>query len=474
MNSTSRLLIKIIYIAIDVVVIVLSIYLACLWREDLIPFTVTLKNIFFLNSNPYRFLFTFWLIITVLQLNMRDLYQTRREISEGMEIDVVIKSVVVASILVALSIFFFKFKDFPRSIFLVGTGLNIFFLSAWRAIKRHFVLYMVSKGYNNFNALIIGAGNVGVALAQSIKERPHLGINIIGFLDNEHEGYADEEEKFPILGHLDEFRRIVREEFINKVFITSYPDTYSFLKLLKLANEMGVAIRVVPQGFELIDGEFDKYNIGIIPVLEYSNGKNVRKLFGKRLFDFVMALLIMIPLLPVFLIIALAIKLNSPGPVFYFSLRYGRNGRKFRMIKFRSMVTNAEEQLSKYLDQNDADGPIFKMKNDPRVTKIGAFLRKYSLDELPQMINVLKGDMSLVGPRPLPIEQVWKHDHLQLARLDVRPGITGLWQIRGRSDVSYSRLLRWDLWYIKNWSFWLDLNILLQTIPVVIKGRGAY
>jgi lipopolysaccharide/colanic/teichoic acid biosynthesis glycosyltransferase len=125
-------------------------------------------------------------------------------------------------------------------------------------------------------------------------------------------------------------------------------------------------------------------------------------------------------------------------------------------------------------EKNEADGPIFKIRNDPRITRVGKFLRKYSLDELPQLFNVIKGDMSLVGPRPLPIEQIKREDHRQLMRLEVRPGITGLWQVRGRSDISFARLVRWDMLYINNWSFWLDLNILLQTIPVVLRGKGAY
>ena len=144
------------------------------------------------------------------------------------------------------------------------------------------------------------------------------------------------------------------------------------------------------------------------------------------------------------------------------------------MYKFRSMVKDAEKTIDQVRHKNEVDGPIFKIKKDPRITKTGAFLRKYSLDELPQIINVVRGDMSLVGPRPLPIDQIEKEDLRQLKRLEVRPGITGLWQVRGRSDISFSRLVKWDIWYINNWSFWLDLNILLQTIPVVLRGKGAY
>ncbi len=144
------------------------------------------------------------------------------------------------------------------------------------------------------------------------------------------------------------------------------------------------------------------------------------------------------------------------------------------MYKFRSMVVEADDLQSQLLHKNEADGPIFKIRSDPRVTEFGKFLRKFSLDELPQLINVFKGDMSLVGPRPFPIEQIEKEDLRQLKRLEVKPGITGLWQIRGRSDIPFNRLIKWDIWYINNWSFWLDLNILLQTLPVVVKAKGAY
>jgi lipopolysaccharide/colanic/teichoic acid biosynthesis glycosyltransferase len=144
------------------------------------------------------------------------------------------------------------------------------------------------------------------------------------------------------------------------------------------------------------------------------------------------------------------------------------------MYKFRSMVTNAHDMLHELKDKNEVSGPIFKIRRDPRITKAGAFLRKFSLDELPQIFNVFKGDMSLVGPRPLPIEQIEKEDLRQLKRLNIRPGITGLWQIKGRSDVSFERFLRWDIWYINNWSLGLDMYILMQTLPVVLKCKGAY
>jgi lipopolysaccharide/colanic/teichoic acid biosynthesis glycosyltransferase len=182
----------------------------------------------------------------------------------------------------------------------------------------------------------------------------------------------------------------------------------------------------------------------------------------------------LIVMAPVFALIALLIKLDSPGPVFYFSRRYGYGGRVIKMWKFRSMVADAEKKLDQLKPHNEVDGPIFKIRKDPRITRLGSFLRKYSLDELPQIFNVFFGDMSLVGPRPLPLDQVQQEDLQQLKRLEVRPGITGLWQVRGRSDLTFKQLIKWDTWYVNNWSFTLDLEILFETIPVVLKGKGAY
>ena len=265
----------------------------------------------------------------------------------------------------------------------------------------------------------------------------------------------------------------MRKEFVDQIFITVY-EMKDFPTLIAEARKQGIAVKVIPQGFHLISGECFRYNIGIIPILEYSQGFPLVRQVGKRIFDFLLTVPVVVLLLPIYGVIALLIKVDSKGPVLYLSQRYGRNGRKFNMLKFRSMNIDSDERLGGLEFLNESDGPIFKMKNDPRTTNIGKYLRKYSLDELPQLFNVISGTMSLVGPRPLPIDQIRKEDFRQLKRLDVRPGVTGLWQIRGRSDISFARLVKWDMWYIKNWSLWLDLNILFSTIPVVIKGQGAY
>ncbi len=465
--------IKVIYILIDCACIFFVIYTSCLLRQKMIDYPLNLRSLLTDSENPLRFIFLIWTLTTVLVMHNNALYQTHREQGESLEIWRVIKGVFLSSFLTAMAVYVLKLYALPRTVFAnIMMGMMIM-LSMWRVLKRGFVEYLVAQGYNNFNTLIIGAGKVGTVLAQEINKRPGLGIKIVGFLDDLKDAPADG-DGFKILGKISDFPNIARREFINKVFITIHHDSSVFSKLLEQAEELGIAVRVVPQAFDLTTGEIAKYNIGLIPILEYAQTQSLRKQVGKRLFDVLIGILGLVICLPVFLVIAFIIKMDSEGPVFYASKRYGRQGKIFKMYKFRSMVENAEGLIEQLKHKNEVDGPIFKMRKDPRVTQVGSFLRKYSLDELPQIMNVIKGDMSLVGPRPLPIEQVEKEDFRQLKRLEVRPGITGLWQIRGRSDISFARLLKWDIWYINNWSLWLDITILFQTIPVALKGKGAY
>ncbi len=458
------------YAAIDVACIVLSFYLVLLFRPQTVPFSVSIQS-FFSAADPFKLLFMVWTLLILFFHYTHGLYHTRREQLESLEIWEVVKSIVISTLGIIVLAFLLKIHDFPRSVMMLNAVVITVFCSVWRALKRLLVNYLVSHGYNNFNTLIIGAGKIGIMLAGEINRQPALGLKIKGFLDDSKVGNCGD---WPVLGKLNGLQEIIHREFIQKIFITIYPEHQSFIKLLEIAREEGLAVRVVPQGYEFMAHDFIKFNIGIIPILEYSDIDVNYHQRLKRVFDFVLSFLLMVFLLPVFTVLGLLIEFDSPGPIFYHSRRYGRHGRMFNMYKFRSMVINADELLAQLKDKNEVDGPIFKIKKDPRITGMGVFLRRYSLDELPQIFNVLKGDMSLVGPRPFPITQLEKEDLRQLRRLGIRPGITGLWQIRGRSDVSFDKLLRWDIWYIKNWSFWLDLYILFQTFPVVVKGKGAY
>lgn len=240
------------------------------------------------------------------------------------------------------------------------------------------------------------------------------------------------------------------------------------------ARDLGVVMRLVPgeverrvlEGFhfEYFDDEF---------VITLFRERMIGQLFMKRVLDVVLSSVMLLALSPVFLVIAVCIKANGSGPVFFTQERVGLNKRKFRMIKFRSMCDDAEEMRDSVSHLNEADGPVFKIQNDPRVTHVGKFLRRSSLDELPQLWNVLRGEMSLVGPRPPLPEEVDRYDWMFRKRLSVKPGMTCIWQISGRSDVSFARWMRMDQDYVENWSLWLDLRILMKTIPAVLTSRGA-
>ena len=472
-HLAERYLIRTGYILVDLFLIAMGFLSACLILPHKLSFDITLYNIFLGEANPFSTVFCLWTLVILILNYASGLFETRRELSEVLEVWEVLKANFLGALIVMVAIYVVKIEGFPRTIF--GTSFVFMFgyLTIWRIIKRSLVDYLVSHGYNNFNVLIVGAGKVGRALTEEIGKRPGFGLRVVGYLDD----FKPEGEKIdavPVMGKTGDFVKIARKEFIQKIFITIHLDERVFSRILEEAKRVGVNVRLIPHGYHLLGGQLTQSNIGTIPVLEYSNMLTMRKQAGKRIFDVMLSLVFLAMLAPFFVMVAVLIKLDSPGPVFHSSLRYGRKGHKFRMLKFRSMVRDAEQKMRELREHNEVDGPIFKIKNDPRVTKIGRILRKYSIDELPQLFNVLKGDMSLVGPRPLLTEEVEREDLRQLRRLEVLPGMTGLWQIRGRSDVSFTRLLRWDMWYINNWSIWLDVNILFQTIPVVVRGRGAY
>ena len=238
---------------------------------------------------------------------------------------------------------------------------------------------------------------------------------------------------------------------------------------------MDITTLIFPGFFEFSLRRLSVREIGGVPLMQVSNiGFFGINLFLKNLIDYVLGSIIFIIFIPIYLFVGMLIKISSRGPVFFEQKRMTKDCRIFYMYKFRTMYVDAEKRLKDLMKYNEADGPLFKMKNDPRITRVGRFLRKFSIDELPQIINVLKGELSLVGPRPpLPVE-VEKYDDWEIKRMNVKQGITGLWQVSGRSDLSFEEMARLDLYYIQNWSIEMDLKILLKTIPAALFGKGAY
>ena len=332
---------------------------------------------------------------------------------------------------------------------------------------------LIRRGFRNINVLIVGANKEAEELIEEIKRKPHLGLKVIGILDKTKAG--NEVNGVKVLGDVSRFEEVCKKYFIDEVFITvSSPQLIS--DVMREARNLRIAVRVVPAGFKDALARMEVYKFGMFPLLTYKEKEiHPAELVGKRIFDIIVSFILLVLLLPLFLIIAFLIKLDSPGPVFFVQKRMGRKGRIFNFYKFRTMVKDAEKLKPLLRDKNEAKGGvIFKIRDDPRITRVGKVLRRYSLDELPQLINVLKGDMSLVGPRPFVIEESQKIEYKFFSRLNIRPGITGMAQVRGRSDLSFHKWVKWDLWYVNNWSFLLDLRILWWTISVVLRRKGAY
>lgn len=463
-----REFISIIYLCIDIFLITVSfdVPYGLRFSNGLVP-----KANFFLNGDI--FFFVLWGITLVIFLQFKELYSTDRSLTIPKEIRRVFVCVAASSIVACMLIFVLQLKFFSR-LEVAGDSLFLFFsLSFWRTIKRAFIRYRLARGFYNINVLIIGAGEQGLTLAQEFKRQHHLGRTIAGFFDFHKTGKVEEYIIFS--GNIEELKDLIRKHFIGEIYITTTLHRHLVLQIISIGRTTNTSVNILLDKYSTMLSQGAPTNIGLHTFFNYTDTlPHTTDLLAKRGMDIIVSIVGLVVFWPVFIIVGILIKLESPGPVFYKSRRCGRKGRIFNFYKFRSMVCDAEERKGSLRSRSDVPEPVFKIKNDPRVTPFGRFIRKYSLDELPQLFNVLLGDMSLVGPRPPLPEEVAKYDNWQIRRLDVRPGITGIWQARGRSDLSFYKWVKWDIWYIDHWSIGLDTQILLWTIPAVIKSKGAY
>jgi exopolysaccharide biosynthesis polyprenyl glycosylphosphotransferase len=331
-----------------------------------------------------------------------------------------------------------------------------------------------AQGRNTRAALVVGTGPEARALARRLVENRHWGMRLVGHL-SERPGEAEEGLEHPLLGSVRDLSRILCEYVVDEVFVSVDRTRIADMESVFLHCErVGVTARLVLDFFPHRFAKVEMDDLDGTPTMAFTTTpRDAWALTAKRALDVVASGLFLAAFSWLYLLVAAAIKLTSRGPVFYRQTRVGMNGRKFTMLKFRSMVVDAERRQAELAHLNEMDGPVFKVKNDPRITRVGRFLRKFSMDELPQMWNVFVGDMSLVGPRPPVPAEVVKYDDSQRRRLSVRPGLTCLWQISGRNTVNFEKWVELDLQYIDQWSLGLDLKILLKTVPVVLTGKGA-
>jgi exopolysaccharide biosynthesis polyprenyl glycosylphosphotransferase len=322
------------------------------------------------------------------------------------------------------------------------------------------------------NVLIVGTGPEAQALRHHLESIRHLGYSFKGFI--ELPGSGPIAASGEVVGTIDTLFQHARKHFVDEIFFTTPCERTVVQDALAQARVQGVDLRVVPDMYDGHTWNNSIEYVGQFPTIPLHRGQvHEVKLLLKRAVDVVFSSLALVFVSPLLAAVAIAIKLDSPGPVFYLSERIGKKGLVFRCIKFRTMARDAERRRASVMHLNERRGVLFKISDDPRITRLGRFLRKYSLDELPQFFNVLRGDMSVVGPRPPIGSEVNEYKLSHLRRLDVTPGITGLWQVQARQDPSFDSYISLDVTYIENWSIWLDLQIILRTIGVVFAGTGT-
>ncbi len=335
------------------------------------------------------------------------------------------------------------------------------------------MLYRLGLGETRL--LVVGSGRLAKMIMQHLVANPNLGYSIVGFLHDMTVPPSDF-GRFRMLGTLEDLGLVIRSMQVDEVIIALPAHMHQqCIRTVRLCERFGTSFKLVPDLYELSLSRIDMEAVEGIPLIGIKQESlNSAQRVVTRLVDIIVAILMIVLGAPFWLCIALAIRLNSLGAVIYKQTRIGLNGRPFKVYKFRSMYNNADQELTTLWAQNEAQGPLFKIKEDPRITPVGRFLRRTSFDEFPQLINVLRGEMSLVGPRPSLPHELAQYEEWQKGRLAIKPGMTGLWQVRGRSDLSFDEGVLMDLYYIENWSLRLYFQILLRTIPVVLFSRGAY
>ncbi len=431
------------------------------------------------NDVPYRVYVPWALVLTAILVPIfwaAGLYSRRRSRS-GLETVWVLASSTVVGI-ATLTVLMFGLRPVAQSRLMLpyAAAMIIILLAVVRLLDLARTRRRFRRGEGVIRALIVGAGDHGRAVMRNIMARPDAGYSVVGFLDDDPAKREQPIGRYPPLGSTDDLARVLSDFAVDEVIIAlPWQARERIVRLVSQCEAAMVRARIVPDLFQLSLRQVDLDSLNGIPLLSVRRptiGGWARR--AKRAMDVLISALALVLLSPLLALIAVAIRLDSPGGVLFRQPRVGRDGRAFTCYKFRSMVEGADEEREALLEHNEATGPIFKMRRDPRLTRVGRFLRRASLDELPQLWNVLRGDMSLVGPRPAMPDELAGYQPWHRRRLEIAPGLTGLWQVSGRSELTFDEMVMLDLYYAENWSIGLDVRILLRTIPTVILGTGAF
>jgi exopolysaccharide biosynthesis polyprenyl glycosylphosphotransferase len=383
-----------------------------------------------------------------------------------------VQSGLVAGLLLCGTLYLGRAEMVSRIVVVLLVIFTVVLLCVRRAVWRKMVYKRYQDGLETRNVLIVGAGRVAHALRNHLESLRHLGFRFKGFVAlTEREAESGDAD---IIGDVRNCLSLARSLFVDEIFFSVPAEKKLVIALVEEARGLGIDVRVVPDLYDGLAWNAPVEYIGQFPTIPlHRRDLPIGAFLMKRAMDTTGAVLAMLLGWPIMMILMAAIKLDSEGPVFYKAERIGRKGRTFKCYKFRTMCVNADDMTKDLLHRNERDGILFKITDDPRVTRMGKFLRKYSLDELPQFYNVLRGDMSLVGPRPPMAREVEQYDIAHLRRLDVLPGMTGLWQVEARQDPSFDSYISLDTAYVENWSLWLDMKILARTVGVVFSGTGS-
>ncbi len=458
----------------DLVLLATALYVSVVWREAIVPFSILARRTVQVHTIVALILL---LVLWKATFSLMGFYRSKRLAPAFAEIPILLKGSVAATGALAIVSVVLHVQNITFIGLLRFLLLTACILIVSRIIGRQLLRVLRRRGRNLRHLVVVGTNARAVEFADSILARPELGYRLAGFVDNAWVGPPSQHSSATLVSDIAGFRPYLLNHVIDEVVIAlpikSFYEEEDYL--LQICREHGVIARVLTDLFDSDTSRSHMNDVGSAPVVTFSSVPlDTIWLAAKRVLDIIGSALLLLILGPLMLSTALIVRLDSDGPAIFTQERIGLNKRRFRIYKFRTMVTNAEKLQPRLESSNEAQGPVFKITKDPRITRVGRILRKTSVDELPQLFNVLKGEMSLVGPRPLPVRdyngfnQDW-----QRRRFSVRPGITCLWQVSGRSSITFDQWMRLDMDYIDQWSLWLDLKILARTIPAVVKGSGA-
>lgn len=465
-----------IWMAVDIVTVSLSAILALYLRSNTSVFQPGHPT--GLGASEWLFLSYLgsFALIVVLISKAHGLYGPLRCLNGLHEQRLTIQSSFIASLILAGALYFTHAEFISRAVVVATMVSSTVLLCLRRAAWRIYTYRNYDRDIGTRNVLVIGTGPAGQAIRNHMRRIRRLGYSFKGFVRAQSEPTRQEQHlpSSEVLGDMNQLAELVRKNFIDEIFVTGACTRATIAQLIEKASDLRVDLRVIPDLFEGIGITSPVEYVGQFPTLPLRFRRlPVASLLIKRILDICIATLAIIIAAPVMICVAIAIYIDSHGPILYCAERVGRRGHTFCCWKFRTMISGADALQSNLLHLNERDGVLFKVKHDPRITCVGRVLRKYSLDELPQFFNVLTGDMSIVGPRPPVAREVTQYKLSHLRRLDVSPGITGLWQVQARQDPSFDQYISLDTFYVDNWSLWLDFKIMIRTFAVILSGTGS-